>query len=336
MSSDIEVLVLSSRGLDSLPEEARATLDASCRLRGLALDAPPTPAEAAKLLEKVQVLAATNRCVPLLDERLLDAAPQLRQVVQYSTGTDHIDRELFTGRGITLRTLPSYATIPVSETALALVLAMATRLHLAHDRSRGLADPKVSLRGVELAGRTLGVVGFGRIGQRVGDLAEAIGMNVVAHDLRHAQGGGASHSDNGTRLLPLDRLLDESDVVVVCASRRYGDAVLLGADESARMRPGSFLANVSRPELVDTQAVFAALRSHRLRGYGIDETVGDPVKDADLLNEGRLVQTGHSAWWRDETLERGAQSWAEEIMLAVADISSAQLTSSAELVGAGD
>ena len=89
------------------------------------------------------------------------------------------------------------------------------------------------------------------------------------------------------------------------------------------MRPGALLVNVGRPALVDTPSALAALRSERLRGYAVDDAVLDPSTDsradADLVDQGRLLQTGHSAWWRDEVLERGARMWGERLLAAVTD-----------------
>jgi phosphoglycerate dehydrogenase-like enzyme len=81
--------------------------------------------------------------------------------------------------------------------------------------------------------------------------------------------------------------------------------------------PAALLVNVARAALVDTAAATAAIRSGRLRGYAVDDTVLDPVVDGDLSAEGRVLQTGHSGWWRDEVLARGARMWGERLLAAV-------------------
>jgi phosphoglycerate dehydrogenase-like enzyme len=83
------------------------------------------------------------------------------------------------------------------------------------------------------------------------------------------------------------------------------------------MRRGAFLVNVSRATLVDVAAATTAVRDGRLRGYAVDDVVLDPRVDGDLLAEGRVVQTGHSAWWRDEVLERGRRMWAQHLLAAI-------------------
>jgi phosphoglycerate dehydrogenase-like enzyme len=196
-----------------------------------------------------------------------------------------------------------------------MLLALATRLHLAHDRSRGISGRNVSLRGLELAGRTLGVVGVGRIGGRLAALARAIGLDVVGTDIdpparKRAEAVGVAMTD-------LNRLLEHSDAVALCASRTFSDPPIIGSPELARMRRGALLVNVARSGLVDTAAAVAAVRSGRLRGYAVDDVVVDCRRDGDLLDEGRVLQTGHSAWWRDEVLARGSRMWGERLVAAV-------------------
>jgi phosphoglycerate dehydrogenase-like enzyme len=169
---------------------------------------------------------------------------------------------------------------------------------------------------VELAGRTVGVVGLGRIGIRVCDLARGIGMRVTGVDPDPIARTRATAA--GVRVTDLPDLLRSADAVVLAASRRYGDPPVLGARELGLLHPHVQLVNVARAQLVDTRAVLAALRSGALRGYAVDDVVADPDRDADLLDQGRLVQTRHSAWWRDETLERGARMWGERILAALA------------------
>lgn len=140
-------------------------------------------------------------------------------------------------------------------------------------------------------------------------------MTVLGTDPRP---GGASA--DGIERTSLPDLLGRSDAVAVCASRSYGDPALLGPAELALLRPGAWLVNPARAALVDTDAVVAAVRAGRLRGYAVDDTVLDPLTHADLLAEGRVLQTGHSAWWRDEVLERGARLWGEAVLRVADDV----------------
>lgn len=267
------------------------------------------------MLAGAQVLATTNLCLPRIDAALLDRTPSLRAVVLYATGYDHLDVELLRSRGVGLSVLPEYAVESVAEHGLAMLLSSATRLHLAHDRARGTSPATASLRGVELRDRTAGVIGAGRIGLRFAELARAIGMRVVCYDPCAAARRQAAAQ--GFELAGQASLLERSDAVVVCASRAFGAPPILGASELALLPAGAILVNVSRAGLVDTAAALAAARAGRISTYAVDDVVVDPAIDGDLLEQGRVLQTGHSAWWRDEALERGSRMWGERIIAAV-------------------
>lgn len=200
---------------------------------------------------------------------------------------------------------------------MALLLALATRLHLAHDRSRGIAPAGVSLRGVELNGRCLGIVGLGRIGRRTAQLAQAFGMRILGCDCSPRAADLAAAL--GVEVVELDALLRRADAVAVCASSTFGARPIITAAELDQLMNDVLLVNTARAALVDTAAAVAAVRSGRLRGYAVDDTVLDPAVDGDVLEQGRVLQTGHSAWWRDEVLVRGRDMWAERLLAAAVD-----------------
>lgn len=311
------VALLSRRGARTLTWDDRERLARVAAVRYHQLEHAPSRVEAAALLAGVDILAVTNACLPTLDAVLLDALPELRAVVLYATGYDHVDVELLASREVGLCVLPDYATTAVAEHAIAMLLSMATRLHLAHDRSRGIAPIDASLRGVELAGRTMGVVGVGRIGTRVAQLGMALGMRVVGHD-RAPDAVDAARA-NGIVMTGRDRVLVEADAVMLCASHTFGAPPMIGRAELGELRPHVFVVNVARADLVDTRAAIAAVRTGRLRGYAVDDVVVDPHVDDDMLAEGRVLQTAHSAWWRDEVLDRGRRMWADHLLAAIAD-----------------
>jgi phosphoglycerate dehydrogenase-like enzyme len=308
------VVLLSRQGRASLPADTWTRLTEVATVEAVTMHSAPSMEKAVRLLADADLLGATNACLPHLDAELLDALPRLRGIVLYATGYDHIDVGLLESRRVGLSVVPDYATVAVAEHTIALMMALASRIHLANDHCRGMTSDDLSLRGVELAGRTIGVVGLGRIGRRVALLAKALGMRVVGTDTDFLARIRAWRQ--GVRIMDLPELLAAADVVTMCASHRFGAPPILRAPEIAAMRPGSFLVNAARAALVDSAAATAALRSRRLRGYAVDDQIADLSADADLLREGRLLQTGHSAWWRDETLSRGARLWGERLIAA--------------------
>ncbi|KRE35072.1 hypothetical protein ASG73_17175 [Janibacter sp. Soil728] len=298
------VVVLSRAGERSIPgehiERIRERADTVFVVRREA----PTPAEAVELLRGATVLATTNVTLPLLDDALLARLPRLRSIVLYATGYEHVDVDLLERHGVLLQTLPTYATTAVAEHALALMLSLATRAHLANDKARGQAHPRTSLRGVELGGRTLGIIGVGRIGTHLARIGGGLGMRVLGSDTDRC--AAAAAAERGMEMASTDEVIARADVVALCASTDRHEPMIIDAERVRALDEGAFLVNIGRPGLVDTHAVVDALRAGRLRGYAVDDIVLDPVAHSDLISEGRVLQTAHSAWWRDEVLERGA------------------------------
>lgn len=317
MNDGRTVLLLSRAGAAGLPEDIRRRLEDTARLVVHPVPGRLGAAESASLLAEVDILASTNLALPVLDEALLQAAPRLAHVVLYATGYEHIDVGLLDRRGITLTTLPDYATTAVAEHALALIMALAARVPLANDRSRGLAPAGVSLRGFEVAGRTLGIVGTGRIGRHLARIARGIGMTVIGTDIDPLARVRAAA--DGIQMVVPAHLVAQADVVAICASTIQGTFPILDAAAIAALKPGAVVVSVGRPVLVDTPAMLAALRGHVVRGYAVDDVIAGPDFEdpaVDLIAEGRLLQTGHSAWWRDEVLDRGGRMFADAILAA--------------------
>lgn len=311
-----KVVIISRAGEASLPTASTKALRVRHDVAFAQRHTAPSREDAIALLRGAHVLATTNVTLPALDAELLDALPDLRHIVLYATGYEHLDLAALAARGIGVTTLPEYATNAVAEHALGLIFASATRVHLANEKARGRVRADVSLRGVEITSRTLAVIGVGRIGTRLTRLARGLGMRVVGVDIDPS--AVASARAAGIEMTDLHSALAEADLIAVCASTRPGAPPILGADEFALLHPDAFVVNVGRPVLVDQSAVRDALLTHRLRGYAVDEIAfdaDDPI-DRLLLAEGRIIQTAHSAWWRDEVLARGSLMFATAIQAA--------------------
>lgn len=298
-----------------MPARHRAQIEDLAEVRFVVRQGAPDADDAVQILDQATVLATTNITLPHLDDALLERLPRLRSVVLYATGFEHVDLAALNRHGVRLSILPGYATGAVAEHALALLMAMATRTHLANDKARGLVVPGTSLRGVELGGRTLGIIGVGRIGSHLARIATGLGMTVAGSDIDPIARRAAEEA--GITMVQTEELLTRADAVAVCASTDPRRPTILDARSVARMRRGAFLVNIGRPGLVDTPAIVGALRSQRLRGYAVDDIVFDRDAHADLISEGRVLQTSHSAWWRDEVLERGSDHFGRALLEAV-------------------
>lgn len=231
--------------------------------------------------------------------------PNLRLVLTCSIGTDHLDVEGLRARGLVVANTPTYCTQEVAEHALACTLSGLRGLPRLHAAVRsGTWDYAAAGVPLRFADATLGIVGLGRIGRALAQLARALGMTVVAHD-PFAAGGE----------MTLDQLLQRSDVVSLHAPG--GSGVLLGAAELARMRPTAILVNLARPDLMDLDAVVAALRAGRLAGAYVDVWPQEPPDPADpRLQTPGLVVTPHAAWHS----ARADQAYRDEAIAVLRDV----------------
>ncbi|SMC88736.1 Lactate dehydrogenase [Janibacter indicus] len=309
------VVVLSRAGTGSLTPTHTAQIEEQAALDFVVCHDAPGPVEAAHLLRRATVLGTTNATLPHLDDNLLERLPHLHSIVLYATGYEHLQLDALARHDLTLTTLPDYATGAVAEHALGMLLSLATRSHLANDRSRGRVPAQTSLRGVELCGSTLGVIGIGRIGLHLARIATGIGMRVIGADPDPAARRAAEHV--GIETTSTEDLLHRARAVTICASTTPHGGPIIDLARLGMLQPGALLVNVGRPCLVDTDAVVAALRLRHLRGYAVDDAPFDRMDHADLLAEGRILQTGHSAWWRDEVLARGAEHFGRALVAAV-------------------
>jgi glyoxylate reductase len=218
--------------------------------------------------------------------RLFDAAgPDLRIVANFGVGYDSVDVAEATRRGIVVSNTPDVLTQATAELTVALLLSLLRRVtegdRLVRRQDAWALSPTFML-GEGLAGKTLGVVGLGRIGREVARLAGAFGMRVV-----HT-GGSGPHEE-----LPLERLLAEADVVTLHVPLKPETHHLIGQRELALMRPNSVLVNVSRGPVVDEAALVEALAGGQIAGAALDVYEREPEVSAGLLGLENVVLTPH-------------------------------------------
>ena len=222
----------------------------------------------------------------VVDAELFDAAgPSLRVVANFGVGYDSVDVPEATRRGIVVSNTPDVLTEATAELTIALMLALLRRVvegdRLVRRRDEWALAPTFML-GEDLAGKTLGIVGLGRIGREVARLAEAFGMRVV-----HTRGSGPYGE------LPLDRLLAEADVVSLHVPLTPETRHLIGAPELGLMRPSAVLVNVSRGPVVDEAALVDALVEGRIAGAALDVYEHEPEVSAGLLGLENVVLSPH-------------------------------------------
>ena len=233
---------------------------------------------------------------------MIAQAPRLKLVQKLGVGVNTIDLDACKAAGAAVANMPGVNSQAVAEMTLALMLSVLRRLSYLDPltrRGEGWApDPDLIDGAGEIAGRTVGFVGYGASASRLGAALEALGAKVI-YTARSAKPGLAG------RFVSLTSLLADADIVSLHVPLTLETRGLIGAEAIAAMRPGAILINTARGELVDEAALAVALASGRLRGAGLDVFVQEPVDPANpLLALPNVVVAPHMAWLTPETLDR--------------------------------
>ena len=219
------------------------------------------------------------------DAATLDSLPNLRVLSRIGIGYDAVDLDAATERNIIVTNTPDGPTTSTAEHTIALMMAVAHELTASAQRLRvATGDYITHQNSMELNGRTLGLLGFGRIGQAVAHMAEAIGMRVIVSDPLHADS------------VSVDELLETSDVLSLHVPATPQTTGMINAAALARMKPGSILINAARGPIVVTDDLVAALKSGHLMAAGLDVTDPEPLDpDHPLLHMDNVIVTPHIA-----------------------------------------
>jgi len=240
---------------------------------------------------------------------MMQAAPRLRGVVASGVGVDKIDIAAATELGIAVANSPGN-TITMAESTMLLVAAFAKNLFFWVDLARTNTLPNSATQGRELAGQTIGLIGFGRIGSTVARLARVYGMRPIAYDPYVGPSDLAE-------MVPLDELLARSDFVSLHPLLTDETRHMIDAAALAKMKPTAYLINTSRGGVVDEKALIAALEEGRIAGAGLDVFETEPPKkDNPLLRMPNVIATPHGLGQAAEARRRCA-TMSEESMLAL-------------------
>lgn len=217
---------------------------------------------------------------------VLAAFPNLKCVATRSTGYDHIDLTECARRGITVLYVPGYGDNTVAEFAFGLILNLTRKMYQCIDQIKETGSFSLTgLRGIDIKGKTLGVVGTGRIGKEAVKIAKGFGMNVVAYDMRPDE---QFAKDMGISYVTLDDLLAKSDVITIHCPYTKETHHLINAGNVGKIKRGAYLVNTARGAIVETAAVVPALEGGALAGYGADvlEEEGETKDEMHLLTHG--------------------------------------------------
>jgi D-3-phosphoglycerate dehydrogenase len=223
---------------------------------------------------------------------LIAAAPRLRVIARAGTGVDNVDVTAASARGIVVMNAPGANSVSVAELAIGFMLAMARHVPAADAAMKQGRWEKKRFLGEELRGKTLGLAGFGRIGQEVARRASAFGMQVIAHDPFITEHVAA---DLGARLVSLDELFATSDYLSLHLPSTPQTRHLINAARLASARPGMRIVNTARGDLVDEPALIAAIESGHVAGAALDVFQTEPTTDHRLQKLPQVVATPHLA-----------------------------------------
>jgi D-3-phosphoglycerate dehydrogenase len=265
-----------------------------------------------------------------VDASLIAAAPRLQVIGRAGVGVDNVDLDAATRAGITVVNAPTGNTLAAAEHTLALLFALARRVPAADASMRRGEWSRSTLQGVQLRGRTLGIIGLGKIGMAVAERARALGMTLLGSDPYVTAEQAALR---GVELVDIGALLERSDAVTVHVPLSRATTGLIDAKAIRRMKPGAFVLNVARGGIVDETALAEALREGRVGGAGIDVFEEEPPTGSPLLDAPNTVLTPHLGASTAEAQVAVAEEIAEQV-LDVLDGRAAQYAVNAPLLSA--
>lgn len=278
------------------------------------------PDDLAAGLAGARALVVRNRT--RVDAALLDAAPRLRVVGRLGAGLDNIDLAACRARGVGVVHAPGANAVSVAEMTIGLLLALARKIPGADASVRAGGWDREAFSGVELAGKDLGILGFGRIGRLVAERARAFGLRIATSHPRLTPGDPGLQRV-GARLVGLEELLGAADALTVHLPLTPQTRGLLGRRELALMKPAAFLVQVGRGGVVDEAALADALEGGRLAGAALDvresepPAAGDPVA-ARLARLWNVILTPHVAGLTTESQRRVCVEVAQDVARVLA------------------
>jgi D-3-phosphoglycerate dehydrogenase / 2-oxoglutarate reductase len=281
------VAVNMSRSEAELADEPKPLREAGLALR-FGSGRPTTPVAA--VIESVRGCAAVIAGGEPYTAEVFDAVPELQLVTRFGVGFDAVDVEAASERGVLVATTPGTNDWAVADHAMGLIIDLAHGISR-HDRAVRRGEWR-AIRGVDVWRQTLGIVGLGRIGKGVARRARGFDMRVIAHEPYPDRAFVAAY---GIELVSMEEVFRQGDFVTLHLPASRETEKLVDASKLALMKPTAYLINTARGKLVDEDALYAAVRSGRIAGAGIDAWTVEPMNDPRWADLDNVVLTPHSA-----------------------------------------
>ncbi|EUA46664.1 phosphoglycerate dehydrogenase [Mycobacteroides abscessus 21] len=273
------------------------------------------PDRAALLAAVPEADALLVRSATTVDAEVLAAGTKLKIVARAGVGLDNVDVKAATARGVLVVNAPTSNIHSAAEHAVTLLLATARQIPAADASLKAHTWKRSSFNGTEIFGKTVGVVGLGRIGQLFAQRLAAFGTHIVAYD---PYVSAARAAQLGIELLTLDELLGRADFISVHLPKTPETAGLIGKEALAKTKPGVIIVNAARGGLIDEAALADAIRSGHVRGAGLDVFSTEPCTDSPLFELDQVVVTPHLGASTSEAQDRAGTDVAASVQLALA------------------
>lgn len=241
---------------------------------------------------------------------IIDAAKggKLKLIIRGGVGVDNIDVNYARENGIEVKNTPNASSVSVAELTIAHLFALTRYIHLANVTMRDGKWEKKKYKGVELFGKTLGLVGFGRIAREVATRAEALGIKVIYTDKL-----GKAKGYDRFEFCTIEKLLRKADFVSLHVPFNKEEGAIIGKDQFAIMKDGAYVVNCARGGVIDEEALIEALNSDKINGAGLDVFENEPNPNFELVNHPKVCVTPHIGGSTEEAQERIGEEIVETI-----------------------
>ena len=247
-----------------------------------------------------------------VDQEVLDRAKNLKLIARHGSGYDNIDINTASKRNIIVTFTPGVNAKSIAEFTFGLILNAAKNIIDAHDAVRAKRPERLKFKGMELYGKTLGIIGVGNIGKRVYELGLAFGMKILAY---HPRPSAKRLKNMKLKLVNLDYLLRNSDVVTIHTKLTDETRYMIGEKEFKKMKKSSILVNMARGEVVDEDALYNALKQQKIRKAAVDVVIDEPIKPDNKLYElDNIIITPHIGSVTEEAQRQTAMTTVKDII----------------------
>jgi len=265
-----------------------------------------------QLIEKIRSAdALLVRSKTKVTKNVIQAAKKLKVIGRAGVGVDNIDLEAATKRGIVVVNAPEASSITVAEHTIGLMLAIARKIPFADASLKSGKWEKKKFLGIELRGKTLGVIGFGRIGSQVVAKAKAFGMQILVYDPYISE---KLAKDLGAKITDLEELIKNSDFITLHVPLTEQTRGMIGKREIEKMKKGTFIINCARGGIVDEKALYEGLKSGKIAGVALDVFEKEPPLESPLLKLDNVIVTPHLGASTEEAQKYASIIACEEVM----------------------